>query len=298
MPTFRLPDFFAALALFFAAICEPAAGEVLLDLRAPSPALKRDIHYSLYRPAAEPARGKRWPVLYLLHGLGDNELTWPELGLVGETLDYLIRTGQIEPILVVMPRADSSWYVNNPDPGGAGLVAEALTRDLVDHIDQTYPTTSCRAGRAVGGLSMGGYGALLYAMDNPDRYAAAFSFSGSLFRPMPTDEAERAKRATRMFNVAFGNPFDWQRFNSWNLFPRLPRYVADSNRSALYLAIGDNDFPNLKTGNVAFSQMLTEAGIPTPLHVDEGGHVWSLWAKQLGPALKWLNSKLTTACPP
>jgi enterochelin esterase family protein len=143
---------------------------------------------------------------------------------------------------------------------------------------------------------MGGYGALLYAMDRPDRYAAAFSLSGSLFRPMPEDPEARARRATHMFGGAFGRPFDWQRFNRWNLFRRLPAFIADRGRAAIYLAVGEDDFSGLKAGNLAFRRALAEAGIDVPLRIDPGGHVWSLWAAQLEPALTWLDRHLSGEC--
>ncbi|HKH32693.1 MAG TPA: alpha/beta hydrolase family protein [Beijerinckiaceae bacterium] len=272
------------------------AGEVVFGLAAPSAALGRDIPYSLYRPAEAPAPGERWPVLYLLHGLGDDERVWATLGRAAETLDGLLAARKLKPILVVMPMAQDSWYVDNPDPGSRGLFAQALTRDLVDHIDRVYPTAACRAGRALGGLSMGGYGALLYAMDNPRRYAAAFSFSGSLFRPMPDEEAARAGRPTHMFRAAFGQPFDARRFNRWNLFPRLPAYIAEKDRPAFYLTVGDNDFPRLKEGNIAFHRALAEAGVDAPFRIDPGQHNWTLWAAQLGPALTWLDRHLSPSC--
>src|SRR5439155_1609994 len=130
--------------------------------------------------ALEP--GRRWPVLYLFHGLNGTERDWAEAGRAKETLDRLIEARRIEPLLVVMPMAGNGWYVDNPDPGGAGRLAEAFAGDLVDHVDASLPTAACRAARGAGGLSMGGYGALLYAMDHPDRYAAAFSLSGSVFQ--------------------------------------------------------------------------------------------------------------------
>src|SRR5215211_5838793 len=234
--------------LRLALACAPAlaafaarAGEVEYGLNAPSRALSDGIPY----------------VLYLLHGLGDDERAWTTLGRAAETLDRLIAARKLKPLIVVMPMAKDSWYVDNPDPGGRGLVAQALTGDFVDHVDRTYPTAACRAGRALGGLSMGGYGALLYAMDNPKRYGAAFSFSGSLFRPMPEDDAAGVRRPTHMFRAAFGEPFDPRRFNRWNVFLRLPAYIADPDRPAFYLTVGDNDFPRLKEGNVAFHRALS-----------------------------------------
>jgi enterochelin esterase family protein len=272
------------------------AGEVRLGLRAPSQALGHEVPYALYEPAPALPAGGRWPVLYLFHGLGDDERTWATLGRAAETLDRLIAAGKLKPLLVVMPMARDSWYVDNPDPGGRGLVAQALSRDLVDHVDRSYPTAACRAGRALGGLSMGGYGALLYAMDNPRRYGAAFSFSGSLFHPVPEGETAEAGRPTHMFRAAFGEPFDPGRFNRWNVFRRLPAYIADPQRPAFYLTVGDNDFPRLKEGNIAFQRALADAGIETPFRIAPGGHDWDLWSSELGPALAWLDRHLSPTC--
>jgi enterochelin esterase family protein len=144
---------------------------------------------------------------------------------------------------------------------------------------------------------MGGYGALLYAMDYPRRYGAAFSLSGSLFQPMPDSEAERGRRTTRMFGDVFGTPFDWRRFNRWNLFLKLPDYIGDRDRTPFYLAVGDQDFPGLQAGNAAFRAALAQAGIEVPFRVDPGGHVWSLWSAQLGPSLEWIDGFLRSACP-
>jgi enterochelin esterase family protein len=235
-------------------------------------------------------------VLYLFHGLGGNEREWAVLGKAQETLDRLIGTGKIKPLLVVMPMAGDSWYVDDPHVDGAGPVAQAITRDLVQHVEQRYPAAACRAGRAVGGLSMGGYGALLYAMDQPDRYAAAFSLSGAIFRPMPENAAERAQRPTHMFRKAFGSPFDWRRFNDRNLFTRLSAYVANPDRPPLYLVIADNDFPGLIRNNTAFQKALEAEGISVPFRIAPGSHDWRVWASELGPALEWLDAHLSSGC--
>jgi enterochelin esterase family protein len=272
------------------------AGEIAFGLHAPSPALGRDILYTLYRPTAP--EGARLPVLYLFHGANGTERDWTEAGRAKETLDRLIDGGRIKPLIVIMPMAGNSWYVDNPDPGGAGPMSQALTRDLVAHVEGTYGTLACRDGRAVGGLSMGGYGALLYAMDNPDRYVAAVSLSGSVFRPMPTDRDPDAPPPRRAFRGAFGDPFDRARFNAANLFPRIGAYAARPDRPALFLAVGDDDFPRLKDGNVAFQSALAEAGVGVPLRHDPGEHVWPLWAAQLEPALLWLDAHLAARCDP
>jgi S-formylglutathione hydrolase FrmB len=287
------------LLAFLVLLIAPAAragGIVETGLEAPSPRLGHSIRYSLYRPSAAPAAGRRWPVLFLLHGLSGNDNNWLDVGRIAETLDRQIAAGQIQPLVVVMPMAGDSWYVDNRDPGGVGPIAQALTTDLVAAIDSQVPTAACREARAIGGLSMGGYGALLYAFDHPDVYSAAISLSGSIFAEMPSDPQERAKRRFRRFGNVFGDPFDWQRFNTWNLFPRIARVARLAQPPAIWLEAGDKDYPPIIEGTVKLHLDLHKVGIDSQLRVDDGGHDWHLWRTAIAPALQWLSPRLDSSC--
>lgn len=188
------------------------ANEVETELLIESPVLGRPITAAMYRPTPSPPSGERWPVLYLLHGLAGLQTDWLRSGSITATLDREIAAGRMRPLLVVMPMAGSSWYVD--DPAGAGFIARAFTSDLITGVDARLPTAACREARAVAGLSMGGYGALLYAFDHPDLFSSAISLSGSIFAPMPDDPGARAARPTHMFGTVLGDPFDWRRFNA------------------------------------------------------------------------------------
>lgn len=259
-----------------------------------SPTLGAVVPYALYQPDAIPP-DRRLPVLYLLHGLGDDERAWPNLGHIGPTLDGLIARGALPPLLVVMPSAGRTWYVDGID--GQQRYNTAFFQDLMPAVEDGLPALSCRGARAAAGLSMGGYGALLFAFQRPDLFGAAISLSGSIFLPMPNDPAERESRTVRMFGTVFGTPFDWRAFDRWNLFPRIGAFAQLPDRPALYLAVGDRDFPTLIRGNELFRDRLAEAGIDVPLHTDPGAHTWPLWAAQIGPALAWLGPRLATRCP-
>ena len=274
------------------------ASELSLDLSAPSAGMPSGgLPFSLYKPAAEPPARRRWPTLYLMHGVNGAQRDWPIMGHVQQTVDTLIAAGRIKPLMIVMPWGGASWFVDNPDPGGAGMVSRAVTRDLPDFIEKNLPALACRGGRATGGLSMGGYGALLYAMDHPREYAAAFSLSGAIWAPMPDDPEAFAKRPTRMFHGSYGEPLDARRFNAWNLFPRLPAYIADKDRTPFYFAVGDDDFASLRNANKAIVAALADGGVAAPFRSDPGRHDWALWEKQLAPALEWLDGKLSRDCP-
>lgn len=172
----------------------------------------------------------------------------------------------------------------------------AFATDLVDGVERRHPVGGCRLARAVGGLSMGGYGALLLAFAHPDRYAAAVSLSGSLFPPMPDDPAARAARNVRMYGSVFGQPFDWQRYNRWNLFLMAPALGASPTPPRLWLQAGDQDFPAILDGTVQLHQALRRLGIGSTLRVDDGRHDWPSWASHVVPALRWLSGQVQADC--
>lgn len=267
------------------------------DLTAPSPALGRPIHFSLYRPAAEPAKGERWPVLYLLHGGGPGEADWLDAGRLAETMDRAIAAGEMPPTVVVMPQAGDSWYVDNPDTGGAGLMETALSRDLVRAVDALLPTAACRQARAVAGLSTGGYGALLYALDRPRQYGAAISLSGSISPPIGPQMKDRIRRAARLYDGAFGRPFVATRFNRLNLFPKVAELgLAAGPKPAFYLNAGDRDPGGIVQGTTELHLALLRRKADSTLRVVDGRHEWALWRRELGPALKWLGPRLDPTC--
>lgn len=288
----------AALALMAAGLTDARSESVVTrDLTAASPALGRPIHYALYRPADAPPPGKRWPVLYLLHGGGPGEADWLDAGRLAETMDKAIAAGEIQPTVVVMPQAGDSWYVDNPDSGGAGLMETALTRDLVRAVDKSLPTAACRQGRAIAGLSTGGYGALLYALDRPRQYGAAVSFSGSISPLIGPQMKDRIRRAARLYDGAFGKPFVAARFNALNLFPRAARLgVAAGPKPAFYMSAGDRDPGGIVQGTTELHLAFLRAKADSTLRIVGGRHEWSLWRRELGPALKWLGPRLDANC--
>jgi len=292
----RLP-LAAALASLLAAAPAHASGIVERGLTAPSRALGHPIHYNLYLPAKSPPPGVRWPVLYLLHGGGPGEADWLDAGGLAFTMDKAVASGALPPTVVVMPFAGDSWYVNNRDPGGAGAMETALTRDLVDAIDAKLPTADCRQGRAVAGLSTGGYGALLFAFDHPSLYGAAISLSGSISPPIGPQMKARLRRAERLYDGAFGRPFRFARFNAMNLFPRVPLLgVGLKPKPAVYLDAGDQDPSGIVQGTTELHLALLRRGVDSTLRVVGGRHEWALWKRELGPALAWLAPRLDATC--
>jgi enterochelin esterase-like enzyme len=261
-----------------------------------SQVLGREVRTELFLPS-DPTKAERpWAVLYLLHGLAGNERDWVDAGRIDEIMEPLIASGRIPPMLVVMPDGNDSWYIDDPRPSGFGPVFQAFSQELVEAVDAAFPTAACRELRLAGGLSMGGYGALLMGMDHPDRFGAVLGLSSAIFPPMPDDPAERARRHVFMFGALFSDPFDWQRFNRWNLFPRIPALAATQERPAIWLDAGDDDFPSLLATNVDFFLQLRAAGVEAELRVVDGAHNWEHWRPALSDALTWAGRSLPTAC--
>ncbi len=262
------------------------AGEVRRSQEASSGTLGRPIPYSLYLPDGYADSDRRYPVLYLLHGHGGTEDDWLDGGGLAAALDRLIAVGAVPPMLVVMPGLGNSWYVDNPDEGGLGAVQTAFLTDLLTHVDRTWRTDARRGSRAVAGLSMGGWGAVRFAMLRPDWFAAAASLSGALI----SEEWAATPEWAGWFSGAFGTPVDLARFRRASPFSLIPNFQAAAPRPALFLACGDDDDLDLEEGNLLFYLALRRAGVPAELRITDGGHSWKLWARELDPMLRFVGA--------
>lgn len=282
----------ALLALLLLLALAPVAwaGEIRRALTVPSPALGRPIPYALYLPDGHDAGG-RYPVLYLLHGHGGNERDWLDGGGLAATMDRLIAAGEVPPMLVVMPGLGNGWYVDNPDPGGVGRVATAFLDDLVPAIDRTWPTDPRRERRAIAGLSMGGFGAVRFAMLRPELFVAAASLSGALV----SDAQAATPEWAGWFSGAFGTPVDLERFHAEAPQGMLPDFATAPVRPALLLTCGNRDELGLAESNLLFFLALQRAGIPAELRIGPGGHDWSVWARDLEPVLRFVAGAMAAA---
>jgi enterochelin esterase-like enzyme len=148
----------------------PARATLLGSLRQVkfhSQALDRDMPYLIYLPPDYTNESKRYPVVYLLHGASQRIDEWLSYG-VAEAADQMIVANQIRPMLLVMPLGDIGYWVNHVDDGERW--GDYVSADLVEQVDSSFRTETDGKHRAIGGLSMGGYGALVLAFNNPERF--------------------------------------------------------------------------------------------------------------------------------
>src|SRR5277367_3620141 len=180
--------------------------------------LKQAVHYCVYLPAGydagateKPAR--RYPVLYFLHGLGDNEQTLFNSG--GWTLlDDLLKQHKMGDFLIVAPEGKQSFYINSVD--GSVRYNDFFVQEFMPQIEKKYRVRPGRAGRAISGISMGGYGALRFAFAHPELFSAVSAQSAALIVESP-QELDRAAQAgaplAGVLGAVFGNPIDVQHWN-------------------------------------------------------------------------------------
>ncbi len=273
----------------------------------------------VYIPPGEPP-DDGWPVLYLLHGRDGAPGDWDKLGKISDTMDRLIATRAVKPMLVVMPPGVNSWYVDSAAVGGPGDYATAIGRDLPAAIEAAFPVGTDRAHRAVCGVSMGGYGALRLGLSAPERYAAVAALSPAVWQNIPAPRVDRdsakhdrapappyfqkvdADTVTigvdvppegTHFGTAFGTPFDPKRFNAANVFTLLQAAVeAHRKLPAIYLSVGDDDSHRLWRGSIAFFETMQANNLDIEFRVTDGDHNWALWRNTVMDAIVFADAHL------
>jgi enterochelin esterase family protein len=262
-----------------------------------SPALKADGEFSIFLPPSYGRGTKRFPVVYFLHGLWNDHTSWTvdRYGRLHELVDRLIKEKRIPEILMVHPRGDNSFYTNFV--GGQQNYEDFVTQDLIQHIESGYRAKAGRSWRAIGGTSMGGFGALKIAFKHKDLFCATAAHSPIILVNGPSQVAGQAKNSerleffTRLMTPIFGNPIDpvrWQENDPLSL-----ARTADLRGLRIYFDYGTADRYNqsigLGEGIRALDKVLTQHGIPHVFveHPNEP-HGWELVSRHLPESLAFL----------
>jgi len=140
--------------------------------------LGQNIKYSICLPAGYETSKDEYPVVYLLHGLGDNETAWVEYGRISQIADKAVEDGEIVPMIFVIPQGFRSYYVNFYD--GSFNYQDMFIQELIPYIESNYRVKNDRQHRATIGYSMGGFGALILPLMNPEVFSACVPLSISV----------------------------------------------------------------------------------------------------------------------
>ena len=254
--------------------------------------LARVVHYCVYLPSgydggATQHPAKRYPVLYFLHGLGDNEQTLFNSG--GWTLlDDLRRQRKMGDFLIVAPEGRRSFYINSAD--GSTRYSDFFLQEFLPHIEGKYRIRLGRAGRAISGISMGGYGALRFAFARPDLFSAVSAQSAALITesPQTLDSASRTgSPLAGVLAAVFGNPIAVPHWNANSPFLLAKRNAATLKKMAIYFNCGQDDNYGFEIGATALHDELQKEGVKHEYHAYPGDHSLSYFLSHFGEVMEF-----------
>ena len=267
-----------------------AIGTTKLSLSFSSKILNQDIKYSVYLPPSYNDSSKTFPVLYLLHGYTDDETTWLKSGRVDESINEGIKNGDMQEMIIVMPDGGLNWFVNAPQ--GNYNYEDMFIQEFIPWIDKNYHTKVDRKARYIGGLSMGGYGALRYAMRYSDLFSCCVAYSSALRLNEEILKISQG-RFDELYSHVYGEGIKGEARLSKHWNENNPLYLAEKikadnlNKVDWYIFCGKDD--SFLTGNSVLVNIFKERGIKYKNLFNEGDHDWGYWSTYIKNGLEFIT---------
>jgi enterochelin esterase-like enzyme len=266
-------------------------GSVKESLIVKSTILGRDVKYSIYLPSDYEKSDRSYPVLYLLHGSGDDETGWIQFGEVDKITDNSVKKGASAPMIIAMPDGALTGFINSHD--NKVRYEDFFIQEFIPFIEKTYRIRAQKRYRAVAGLSMGGYGALIMATKHPELFAAAAPLSAGVRTDqevidMDNDYYERTM-AYRNGKGLKGKDRLTPHYYQNSILKIVETRDAEAIKTVrFYLDCGDDDF--LIKGNMALHALMIDKKIPHEFRVRDGGHTWTYWRTALPEVLTFISA--------
>jgi len=283
-----------ALIIFCLCLIQPAlaqtAGKVIEERAVKSTIMGRNVKYTIYLPSDYDHSERTYPVVYLLHGFTDDQTGWLQFGEINRYADKAINDGIIPPMIIVMPNGDSSFYINSYD--GKENYEDFFIKEFMPAIEKTYRIKAQKRYRGIAGLSMGGYGTLIYSLKYPNLFAAAAPLSAAVF----SDDDITANPDGQWDNVLgplYGRGLKGKDrlTKAWydnSILKIVETRTADDLRKVRYwIDCGDDDF--LTTGNCLLHIALSNKRVPHEFRVRDGAHNWTYWRTGITDALQFIG---------
>lgn len=259
--------------------------------------MQQDIRFSVCLPQDYYTSSSSYPVVYMLHGLGDDESSWLEYGQISQYAYAATARSEIVPMIFVMPQGFRTYYMN--DYHDSCRYQDMFIQELVPYIDRIFRTIPRNDQRALIGYSMGGYGALMLALQHPDVFGATVPLSISV----RTDEqymTEEASGWDKQWGSIFGaegkkgeeriTPY-YRSHSPFHLLKDMP--AARISNLRIYIDNGDDE-QTLCRSNEELHILMRNLNIHHEFRVRDGGHSFQYWTSALPNALRFMSDAFSS----
>jgi S-formylglutathione hydrolase FrmB len=285
--------------LLFLLLTLPAVAQSRIDcneLR--SHTLREVVHYCVLLPSgydSAAAKSTRYPVLYFLHGLGENEQTLFKTG-GWNLVEDLRQQHKIADFLIVTPEAKASFYVNSAD--GKVRYSDFFLHEFVPYIESRFRIPSGRGSRAITGISMGGYGALRFAFAYPELFSSVSAQSAALMTASPQEldtTMHSGAPLGRLLGSVFGDPIDVAHWKENDPFVLAKKNRLAISKLGIYFNCGREDQFQFEAGAEALHRELESEGIKHKYHLYPGDHGASYFLSHLGEVMQFHSREFQSA---
>lgn len=279
-----MPKLLAPLVFLFIALPACAAGRVECGSLTSKYMPKPVAYCALLPPSYDAQPTRKFPVLYFLHGLGGDQTFLVSSGgwnLIEDEQEQK----QIGEFVVITPDADSSFYINSKN--GRVKYEDFFIRDFMPQMEKHFRLLATRQDRAIGGVSMGGYGALRFAFKYPQMFVAVIAHMPALLQQLP-EGLGQAGLATYL-GPAFGRPLDEAYWKANT--PFVYAKTAALHSMKIYFDCGSQDDFGFDAGTTQLDKLLTARHVAHIAHIYPGRHSWEFVAQHLNDSLKLVSDE-------
>ena len=260
-------------------------GKVYDNLSLKSEILKSDRKYAVYLPPDYELSERSYPVLYLLHGAGDDQTGWVQFGEVLNITDKAIKDGIATPMIIVMPDANTGKRGYFNDPSGNWNYEDFFFKELMPEVEKKFRIKGEKRYRAVAGLSMGWGGSFMYTLHHPELFSSACPLSAST-GPLTIEDVTR--RLERGSDQKYTDEQKVSYFKSHSAVELMNTMDVKKLKSVRwYIDCGDDDF--LFEGNSLIHIAMKKRKIPHEYRIRDGAHNWTYWRESLPEVLRFVS---------
>jgi len=276
--------FVLCFVLFAPVLLFAQTGKVYDNLSLPSKILKGNRKYAVYLPPDYETSQRSYPVLYLLHGGGDDQTGWVQFGEVLNIADREILEGRATSMIIVMPDANTGTRGYFNDLKGEWRYEDFFFEEFMPFVEKTYRIKTDKRYRAVAGLSMGGGGSFMYALHHPELFSAACPLSAST-GPLSLEATKAWLEQRNLQGTDEQVAAYYKRHSALALVEAMPEDQKKAVR--WYIDCGDDDF--LFEGNSLIHIAMRKKEIPHEFRIHNGGHTWTYWRTALPTVLEFVS---------